>query len=186
MPTTPQQAAAQLAQLSKIFPSVQQQRSTLAAPRYMSGVTVGNEPLVVDLPVAPKPGEHWILDSIAASGFISVAIPPAGQLLSPVAGLFLVKQNEAPETLAQAQAGVNFAARTIPLPVLASIVPLPIGWAYAIYYNGVPGKTIPAGWTIRLVICCNPGTAAPGPGAASTGDLIAIISPELDLGVQAG
>lgn len=170
-----------------IVPSVQQQRASLASPRYAAGATVGNEPLVVDLPVAPKPGEHWILDSISASGIITAAIPPAGQLLSPVSGFFLVKQNELPETLAQAAAGINLDARTIPLPTLASIVPLAAGgWAYALYYNGVPGKTIPAGWTVRLIISCNPGVAAPGPGALSTGLLIAVISPELDLGVLPG
>lgn len=173
-------------QQPNLGPGTQQQRSSLASPVYANGITAGNEPLVVDLPRAPKPGEHWIMDSISASGVITVAIPPAGQLLSPVAGFFLVKQNELPESLADAQAGVNMNARTIPLPVLASIVPLPVGWAYSVYYNGVPGKTIPAGWTIRFILSCNPGTAAPGPGALSTALLIAIISPELDLGVLPG
>lgn len=173
-------------QIQDLPPSLQQQRASLASPRYANGRTAAAEPLVIDLPVAPKPGEHWVLDSIAASGFISTAVPPAGQLLSPVSGFFLVPQNTPPETLAQAQAGVNLEARTIPLPVLASIVPLVTGWSYAIYYNGVPGKTIPSGWTIRMIVSCNPGDAAPGPGALSTGLLVATVSPELDLGVLPG
>lgn len=183
-----QTRALQLAthQQQGIAPSIQQQRSTLVSPRYAAGVTLGNEPLVIDLPVAPKPGEHWILDNVTAEGTLTLAAPPAGQLASPVSGFFLIPQNTPPETLAQAAAGISFDARTIPLPILASIVPLAAGgWAYALFYNGVAGRTIPAGWTIRMIISCNPGVAAPGPGVGSTGLLIATVSPEQDLGVLA-
>lgn len=166
-----------------IAPSTQQQRASLNHPVYGSGSTTGNEPLIIDLPRAPKPGEHWALDAIIAQGFLSAAIPPAGSLLSPVSGFFLVPQNELPETLAQAQAGVNMAVRGVPLPVLASFVPLPSGWQFFLAYNGVAGKPIPAGWIVRMIICCNPGTAAPGPGALSNGVMTVTVAPELDLGV---
>jgi hypothetical protein len=169
-----------------VYPSVQQARSTLFAPVFAVGQTTGFEPLVIDLGRAPKPGEHWILDSVTCSGLLATSAPPSGPNISPVSGLFLIPQNTLPEVLADAQTapGFDLRARGIPLPVSAQIVALgPGGYGFVLFYMGVSGRTIPTGWTVRAIVNCNPGSLTPGPGPNSSGELVAIVAPELDMGV---
>lgn len=170
-----------------IGPNSAQQRSTLSQPYWAHADNWPDaSPMFVDLAIAAIAGQHWVLDNAIATGFISTAIPPAGQLLSPIAGLFLVEQGRIPvENLAAAQTnpGWDIRSRGIPLPVIASIVPLASGWAYAIYYNGMIGRTVPEGWTLRGVISCNPGTPSPGPGAGSNMDLIGVFGREMNYGI---
>jgi hypothetical protein len=174
---------------SPVGPSLTQVRSTLSQPY---GARADNwpdsSPLVVELAIAPKAGEHWVLDNVIMSGVITVAAPPAGQLLSPTSGLFMVERNRQPiENLAQAQVGNGWdpRARGIPLPVISSLVPLANGgWAYVIFYNGMIGRTVPEDWTIRGILNCNPGTAVPGPGAGSSAELVAVFERELNYGAS--
>lgn len=166
-------------------PSLTQVRSTLSSPLYARTDVTDFSILATDLAQSPKRGEHWVLDNAVYHGFIATAIPPAGALLSPVSGLFLVEKQGLPvESLAQAAAapGWDIRARGIPLPVVASIVPLPAGWAFAIFYNGMIGRTVPEGWTLRGIVNCNPATANPGPGAGSFGELLGVISREVAYG----
>lgn len=171
-----------------VGPSLTQSRTTLSSPVYAAGSTSDDSPLSVEIPRAPQAGEHWVLDNAGMVGKLATRIPPSGQLLSPVSGLFLVEQGRsAVENLTTASAGDGWDARArgIVLPVTASIVPLINGgWAYAIFYNGMIGRTIPEGWVLRGIVNVNPGDAAPGPGSGSTGELFGVVSREMNYGAN--
>lgn len=149
--------------------------------------TVAGEALTVTISDTPPNGEVWIISRLTLQGICTVAPPTNAQ--SPVTGLFLVPYGAPIETLAQGQGagggatgeGWNVESRGIALPagvIVASTTIDQGGGVFHYAFNLSLTQSTPLlispGQTLRAVVSCNPGTATPGPGAASWGRLIAM------------
>jgi hypothetical protein len=157
------------------------ERASRIAERKNSGVTVGDEPLVVDL-APPIQTMHWIAYQIAARGEMttrSIATNPGPQF-----GLYLVPYNAPVESLADGAlnntTGWNREARHIALPYLLNVQRAGAGGAFLFTCVAqlFSECVIPSGMMLRFIANCVPGTAAPGPGAGSFAALIAHVIEE--------
>lgn len=157
-------------------PDIQQQRASLnrlfSTPQARSNSpTTGNEPLVVDL-IGPSQGTHWVINFLTARGEFTVRNLVAG-VDSPIAGFFIVPDGGTTDieslTDANAAGGWNIRARGTPIPVQWKTVALNVGTRIAFACVAVLSTPliIPNGYTIRFIGTVAPGTATPGPGAAS-------------------
>lgn len=155
-------------------------RASRIAERKNSGVTAGDEPLVIDL-APPIQSMHWTVYQLAAKGFFAVRQPGANPLVTT--GLYLVPINAPVESLADASNttfGMHPEARAIALPYVLTITRAGAGgqFAFTCYATLYSELIVPTGWMLRFIANVLPGTANPGPGAASQGFLFAHVIEE--------
>lgn len=156
------------------------------SPYGATTTTTGQEPLVVDLTFAAQAGFHWVAERIV---FVSnlVTRAPNSSGVPPITGLYLCPPGTRPESLTDAQASWNPAARPIPLPLNDpylnyALVNVSGVTQYALMMVLAPGQrvTVPYGWFLRAIVTCEAGQASPGPGTGSTGTLTALMTQERD------
>jgi hypothetical protein len=152
-------------------------RAAGASPYIFTTITAGDEPLIVDAVLPSVPNKHYIVESACCMLDLSTRAPVDNRGFPPLTGLFRCPSGTPIETLAQAQAGWNRLARPELLPMgapggdFASInllAPFPFALVLA------PGFkiTLQPNYFIRAIVTCVQGTAAPGPGALSVGQLV--------------
>lgn len=145
-------------------------RASRIAERKNSGVTVGDEPLIIDLQ-PPNVGFHWVAYQLCVVGVLTTRQPVANPI--PTFGLYMVPNNAVQESLADAQnatQGWNPTARLgIALPYTLNITRTGAGgvWLFTLTAQIFAECILPAGWMFRFIGSCVPGTATPGPGANS-------------------
>jgi len=154
-----------------------------ALSRYSQTVlTVADEPMIVDLVVSANAGQHWVAERISFLASLTSRAPDT-RGVPPICGLFLCPPGTSKETNAQAVAGWNPQARPVALPLNDPYLNTAIvGTTFAVQMVLAPGQrvTIPFGWFLRAIIVCAAGSATPGPGAASSGELTAMMTEEFD------
>lgn len=151
-----------------------------------SAITVGNEPLIVDLLVNRTGSgneERMLLRHLQLLATLTLQFPGV-QGVPPITGLFLCPPATPIESLADAIAGYSRLARPIALPLndpYTSVAIIGAGPATAITLTLAPGGEIPVpnGWILRAIVNCAAGTAVPGPGLGSTGILNAVLEIEI-------
>lgn len=132
------------------------------------------ETLICDL-AQPNDGlsndKHWAIKWITFLGIMTGQAPAA----APISGLFACPKGTPKETLAQAQAGIFFDARQIPIPTdnPSMSAPLVPGQGNILQLAVVFDEPyiVPSGYFLRVIVSCAPGTAQPGPGPGSSGRL---------------
>lgn len=172
--------------MSVILDNLDRDRAAGASRFLATGATVGDEPLVIDLPQpqGALQGSHWIVEQLMLTAHLTVRQPlTAG--VPPITGLFLCPPATPIETLAQAVAGWNRDARPYPLPLngcycCSTAIVGTGGFAMALVMNAGFKISVPSGWFLRAIVTCQAGNAAPGPGALSAGTLFALLRQELD------
>lgn len=155
-------------------------RASRIAERKNNGVTVANEPLIVDL-LAPTQGVHWVCSQITAIGTFTARSLVANP--SPAFGVYLVPVNTQQESIADAITGWNTSARGISLPydLYTQLIGAGPGVAFVCIVKLVQECIVPAGWMLRFIANNQPGTATPGPGALSSATLTAHVCEERDV-----
>lgn len=163
-------------------------RSAGATYLFQEVTTAGDEVLVVDLPLQPYQGCHWVLEDISLIAHLSTRAPAGSNGNPPLTGLFKCPPNTpAVETIAQTTAGLWIRqARPIMLPLgppggdVATIGAA--GPPFPFVLSAAPGfkTSMWFGWFLRAIVVCSSGTATPGPGAASIGKLVATATLESD------
>jgi hypothetical protein len=157
-------------------------RASRIAERKNSGVTAGDEPLVIDL-APPIQGMHWTAYQIGAIGVFKTRSVVANPLST--CGLYLVPQNAPVESLADAvntTTGWNKFARQIALPYVLLVTRSGAGgdFLFSMTAQLFAECVIPTGMMIRFIANNVPGTAAPGPGAGSEAQLYAHVIEEMN------
>jgi hypothetical protein len=160
-------------------------RATAAQPFSALTRTAGDEPLIVDLPIPPAGANitrHAMLWSVVCLITIpSTGRPPDTRGLPPNSGLYLCPPGTPPETLAQAQTGINMLARPIPLPLndpYLNVANVGAGWSIQMVSAYGRLGVVPTGWFLRAILVCQQAAATPGPGAGSEGVLTALVNME--------
>jgi len=168
------------------MPELDRHRASALELKSASAVTVGDEPLIVDVVPPTDPNIHYIVESVTFLATLT-GKRPSTQGAPPVSGLFLCPPNTPIETLAEAQAGWNPNARGFGLPLndpfLDSAIVGGLGAPFALQLTLDTGfkRTIPKGYFIRAIIVAQAGDVAPGPGVGSTGVLSVLMTRERDL-----
>lgn len=144
-------------------------RATVQSSRATSRlVAVGYEPLEVTIENGPPVGKHWVVSQLIAFGNIT---DPAKVIFPPVAvGFSIVQLGQQSETLDQAQAGINYAARGQLLANISYAQALDDGTVeWESFAQGALNTplSINSGFTVRYSMNQDPGTATPGPGPGS-------------------
>lgn len=134
------------------------------------GPTTGWEPLTGDF-LGPMPGYRWHVSQCSFLGYFAVnALPVPNNSGGPAVGWFLIHDSAATETLADAVAGINLAARGLVLPMTCDQMVLGKG---GFAFNCLTRLQYPIcvhpGQTLRFLANINPGAVQPGPGAGSYG-----------------
>jgi hypothetical protein len=147
-----------------------------------SPATVGFEPLIIQLP-APLGNTYWLVTQIQALIFCTnpPQDPPFGPGVNPASGLFITPQQDVGETLAQAQATINPRTRAIGLDTAVNATFNFVTSQYLVQYiwrSGAGPLVVPEGFVLLAIMTPHPGTATPGPGAGSVGQLNALLSVE--------
>ena len=156
------------------------QRATGAQPFTASAVTVGQEPLIVDLLLPPTAYKHWIVEMASLRAALVTRGPTTAAGFPPNTGIFLCGPATPVETLAEATAGINLAARPflIPLgPPGGNVATVGAGgFAFTFAMVTAPGFkfTVPYGFFLRAIVSCLQGSATPGPGTGSQGTFTAL------------
>lgn len=147
------------------------ERASRISERKNSGVTVGDEPLVIDIQ-PPNQGQHWTAYQLCVIGVLATRQPVANPI--PTFGVYMVPQSAPTELLADAQIngtiGWNPNARAgIALPYTLTVTRFGAGggFAFALTVQLFGECILPAGWMFRFIGSVAPGTATPGPGAGS-------------------
>jgi len=149
---------------------IEQQRASRIAERKNSSVTVGDEPLVIDL-MPPIQSYHWTAYQLAVIGTFATRQPIANPL--PTFGIYMVPIVSPVESLADAQLNGTFGwnpnARAIGLPYDLMVQRFGAAGAFAFICTARMFRecVLPTGWMFRFIANCAPGTATPGPGVGS-------------------
>jgi hypothetical protein len=171
------------------------QRATGAQPYSASttpngtSLTTGDEPLIIDLLLPSYPGKHWIVEQLSLRATLITRGPTTAGGFPPNTGLFLCPPGTPSESLTEAQAGINLAARPLMLPMGppgANVATVGVTFAFALQLAAGFKCTVPYGWFLRAIVSCLQGTATPGPGAGSSGMLTALAVLENDGAPQEG
>lgn len=158
-------------------------RASRIAQKANSGVTVGDEPLVIDIQ-NPIQGVHWIAYQLTVIGTMATRLPANNP--SPTFGIYMVPISSPVESLADAALngalGWNPNARAIALPYGLNTTRFGAGGAFAFTCVAqlFAECVLPPGWMFRFIASCLPGTATPGPGAGSAASFFAHIIEEKD------
>lgn len=161
-----------------MIPSREVIRAAGATLQYAEAVTVGDEPLIIDLPLPPTPGCHWIVETGSMIANLTLRTPNDPTTVNgvpPLTGLYLCPANTPRETLAEAVAGWNRFARPILLPLgppggdLSAIGAAGPPFPFALTLAAGLRVTVPFQWFLRAIVVAAAGTAAPGPGIGSAG-----------------
>ncbi len=157
-----------------------------------STTTTGQEPLIVDLPIPQTPGKHYIVEQVSLIALLVTRGPSTAAAFPPNTGLFLCPPGTPKETLADATAGMNIAARAgvmLPMgPPGSNVATIGAGaFPFSFALTSAPGfkMTVPYGWFLRAIVNCLQGSATPGPGTGSIGVLSAMLYQENDTDVSA-
>ncbi len=159
------------------------QRAKSAQPFSAQAVTVGDEPLIVDLQLPATPGKHWIVELVSFVATLALRGPSTAGGFPPNSGIFLCQPGTPGESLAEAQAGINMAARPILLPLGipgANVGTVGASFTWAMTSQAGMKTTVPLGYVLRAIVSCLQGTATPGPGVGSRGTLTVLATLEDD------
>jgi hypothetical protein len=164
------------------------QRAAGAQVFSASNISVGDEPLIVDLMLPGYAGQHWIVESLSLVAGLTTRTPALSGGFPPNSGLYLCPPNTPSETLAQAQAGINLDARPILLPMgppgsavgTVGAGAFAAGGTWALTLAHGFKITVPYLWFLRAIVVCAQGTATPGPGINSIGRFSALAYRESD------
>ena len=146
-------------------------------------------PMTVDVNFPQTPNKHYVVELCSFMGKFTVQGPSTSGGFPPNTGLFLVPINTPIESLADATTGMNFQARNtgilLPMgPPGANVATIggAAGFPFSFALTLAAGTriTVPYQWTIRAIITCLAGNAAPGPGVNSQGIILAMATQEDD------